>query len=86
MDPTTVLAPRRTLVVPTLVVLAPLLWFGYRGAGAPPHVTGAFEPTSGAVLAVAVAVGVSLSVVWVFLLAGGTMAMLDAISRTCSRS
>lgn len=54
MDPTTVLAPRRTLVVPTLVVLAPLLWFGYRGAGAPPHVMGAFEPTPGTVLAVVV--------------------------------
>lgn len=52
MDLAAVLAPRRSLVVPTLVVLAPLLWFGYRGATAPSHVTGAFEPTPGAVLAV----------------------------------
>jgi len=48
----TALHPDRSLVVPMLVVLAPLLWFGYRGATAPSTATLSFDPTPAAVAAV----------------------------------
>lgn len=59
------LRPRRTLILPMLIVLAPVLWFLYRGATAPPQAIVTIELAPGTFL-----VTVSGSIIGSYILGG----------------